>query len=188
MVFITFNEIVGMAAVSLIIGYILSGYIKKPKGPFEIYRNTWFDWDDVKFATIIAAPAVILHELGHKFVGMGFGLPAVFHAYWPGLGFGVILKLIGSPFLILAPAYVSFPATASPLQITFIALAGPLVNLMLWLGAALYLKYHKRKLSRNSLIALMITKKLNMFLFIFNMLPIPPLDGSKVFAGLIALL
>ena len=33
--------------------------------------------------------------------------------------------------------------------------------------------------------ALLLTSRINMFLFIFNMLPIPGFDGSKVFTGLI---
>lgn len=190
MAFITLSEIFGMIAVSFIIGYILSGYIRKPRSSLDLYYGKLksFEWEDLKFSTMIAAPAVILHELGHKFVGLGFGLPAVFQAYWGGLGFGVILKLIGSPFIILAPAYVSIPSIATPIQMGFIALAGPLVNLCLWLASDMYLRYHKKPLKKNTIIALTISKKLNLFLFIFNMIPFPPLDGYKILTGFGSLL
>src|SRR3989338_7846704 len=41
-------------------------------------------------------------------------------------------KMFPSPFLFLAPAYVSIPAGATALQSTLIAFAGPRVNLLLW--------------------------------------------------------
>ena len=38
-----------------------------------------------------------------------------------------------------------------------------------------------REEKRKQIVALHLTKIINLWLFIFNMLPIPPLDGSKVF-------
>ncbi|RME54733.1 hypothetical protein D6777_02900 [Candidatus Woesearchaeota archaeon] len=184
MVFITLNEIIGILAVTVIVGYILSSYIQRPKSPIEMLYKKGFEWDDLKFAIIISAPAIILHELGHKFMGIALGLPSVFKAYWSGLALGVILKVIGSPFIVLAPAYVQFPAIATSLQQFWIAFAGPLVNLALWLGAAAYMKFSTKKHSRTTLLILALTKRINMILFIFNMLPIPPLDGYKVFSNL----
>lgn len=184
---ITINEIFGIIAVTFIVGFIISGYIKKPKSPIEmLYRKPGFiDWEDLKFAMMISAPAIILHELGHKFMGMLLGMQAVFHALWSGLAIGVVLKIIGSPFLVLAPAYVSFPTeTATHLQIMLIAFAGPFINLVLWLGSAAYIKYHKGRMSRTKIMVLLLTKRLNMILFIFNMIPIPPLDGFHIFSNL----
>jgi Zn-dependent protease len=190
MVFITLNEIIGIIAVTVIVGYILSGYIQRPKSAFEsLYKKPSFiDWDDLKFSMIISAPAIILHELGHKFVGMAFGLPSIFKAFWGGLGLGVVLKMIGSPFIVLAPAYVQFAQGATPLQHVIIAFAGPGINLILWLGSAAYIKFSKNKHSRNTMIALMLTKKINMILFIFNMIPFPPLDGYHIFSNLYQLI
>ncbi|MEK6816771.1 MAG: hypothetical protein AABY09_04100 [Nanoarchaeota archaeon] len=184
---ITINEVFGIAAVTLVVGFIISGYIQRPKNPVEmLYRKPSFiDWEDMKFAMIVSGPAIILHELGHKFMGMLLGLPAAFHALWSGLAIGVVLRMIGSPFLVLAPAYVSFPsATASNLQMMLIAFAGPFVNLVLWLSSAAYIKYHKGRMSRTKVMVLLLTKRLNMILFIFNMIPIPPIDGFSIFSNL----
>lgn len=184
---ITINEIFGIIAVTLVVGFIISGYIQRPKNPIEaLYKKPSFiDWEDMKFAMMVSGPAIVLHELGHKFMGMVLGLPAAFHALWSGLAIGVVLKMIGSPFLVLAPAYVSFPsATATNLQMMLIAFAGPFINLVLWLGSAAYIKYHKGRMSRTKVMVLMLTKRLNMILFIFNMIPIPPLDGFHIFSNL----
>ncbi|HIH17536.1 MAG TPA: site-2 protease family protein, partial [Nanoarchaeota archaeon] len=56
---------------------------------------------------------------------------------------------------------------------------------LLWLGPTFVLRNQKRKLSRNMAIFLFYTASINLWLFIFNMIPVPPLDGSKVLMGLI---
>lgn len=177
---ITPEEIVYILFLTVVLGYIFSGYIRYP---IIHPLNGKQQWQDIKFASMISAPAVILHELGHKFVAMAFGFPAVFKIFWPGLGLGVILRAMNSPFLILAPGYVTMPLDTPAGPMVLIAFAGPFVNLVLWLGSAYYIKTHKR-IKQKTMIALMITKRINMMLFIFNMIPIPPLDGSKVFFGL----
>ena len=91
--------------------------------------------------------------------------------------------MIASRFLFLAPAYVSIPAGATALQSTLIAFAGPGVNLLLWGISALVLTY-KKKMSEQELFAWAISRKLNLFLFWFNLIPIPPLDGWAVLLGI----
>ena len=79
------------------------------------------------------------------------------------------------------------PPSTSDLAVFLTALSGPLTNLLLFFLAG-YILNNKRKLTRNQAIALYMTKQINFFLFIFNMLPIPPLDGSKVFGSLFKLI
>ena len=76
------------------IGYIFSGFIKDPASRYI----SGFNWRDFRFALLVAAPGIILHELLHKFVAIFFGLVANFYIFWPGLGIAVFLKLISSPF------------------------------------------------------------------------------------------
>jgi len=57
-----------------------------------VYPKLGLSWKDFKFAIIITAPAVILHELAHKFVAMAMGLTATFHAWYTGLGIGVFYE------------------------------------------------------------------------------------------------
>ncbi|HIH58503.1 MAG TPA: M50 family metallopeptidase [Nanoarchaeota archaeon] len=181
MAFLSSAEILQLFVITLALGYIFSGFIQRPKDdPFSLKK---FSWKDILFAASIATPAVVLHEFGHKFVAMAFGLAASFHVFWAGLVLGVLLKMIASPFLFLAPAYVSIPAGATALQSTLIAFAGPGVNLLLWGISALVLTY-KKKMSEQELFAWAISRKLNLFLFWFNLIPIPPLDGWAVLLGI----
>jgi len=172
------TEIFYILVLTIAIGYIFSGYIRIP----GLYSRG-FNWKGIKFAILVTAPAIILHELGHKFAGLAFGYNSMFYIWWFGLGLGILLRLIGSPFLILAPGYVSV-APNSSLELSIIAFAGPFINLVL-LGTALLVLRFKKRLKRKEFIFWHLTKMINLWLFIFNMLPIPPLDGSKVLAGLI---
>ncbi|MBI5871939.1 hypothetical protein HZB88_02535 [archaeon] len=187
MMLITPLEILYLIILTLAVGYIFSGFIRLPKrGDYYAYHKPkFFDWRDIKFAAIVAAPAIIFHEFAHKFVALGFGLSASFSIFWFGLFLGVVLRLINSPFLILAPAFVSIPALTSPAQGAWIAAAGPLMNLCLFFASSYLLKH--KNLKKKEFIGLVISKKLNLLLFIFNMIPFPPLDGYRVLEGILQL-
>ena len=180
------GEMFDMIIMTLVVGYIFSGLFKKPVqedyDPLKQIKQGVFS-DDFKFAVIVAAPAIILHELGHKFVALSFGLEAVFQAAWFFLMLALLMKLMNFGFIFIVPAYVSIIGRATPLESSLIAFSGPAVNLILWLLALLALKKNFFPKKYNT--ALLLTSKINMFLFIFNMLPIPGFDGSKVFLGLV---
>lgn len=180
---ITFLEVIYMVITTAVIAYIFMDFIKLPT--FNLY-NKKFDWNNFKFAALVAAPGIILHELSHKFVAIGFGYEATFQIWAFGLFLGIFLKWIKSPFMIIAPGYVLISIVQTNIQTSIIAFAGPLVNLILWLGSWAILN-NARKLNRKTALFLYLTKQINMILFIFNMIPIPPLDGSKVLQGLISL-
>ena len=189
------NELFDMIVIIVFVGIIFKDFFRKPaqmsyeRDPVAYYRNIRYgiNWHDFVFAAMVTAPAIILHEFGHKFVAMSFGLEATFHAAYMWLGLGLLLKLMKFGFIFFVPAFVSYPALATPLQNSFIAFAGPGVNLLLWLGSWLALKQNLVK-SRKWITVLALTSKINMFLFFFNMIPIPPFDGFHVFAGLAGLL
>jgi len=179
----TFLEIVYLVILTFSIGYIFSGFfIRRPRTGdiLDQYkkRNRWFDWESMKFAILVTAPAVVLHELGHKFVAMAYGLSATFKIWSVGLGIGIILRLVGSPFILVAPGYVAITQGATASQMGWIAFAGPAVNLVMWIGSWLLLKF--RTFDRNWTIGLNITSRINMILFFFNMIPFGPLDGAKI--------
>lgn len=146
-------------------------------------------------AIIVTAPAIILHELGHKFVAMAFGAVATFKAAYAWLGLGVLLKLMNFGFIFFVPAYVSWvPGSdsaaafmaANPWVASVIAFAGPAVNLILFLVPFLLLKNAQfRKRYKKYIAILFLTSRINLFLFVFNMLPIPAFDGWHVYSGLI---
>jgi Zn-dependent protease len=188
----TLWEIVQILITIFAIGFIFAGYIKKPQTHTDYIENLlegrrwkrFFNWGDIKFSTAVVAPAIILHELGHKFVGIALGYASHYEMWSTGLGIGVFLRLIGSKFLLFAPGYVVIMG-ATKLDMALIAFAGPAVNIVLFgISWAMLDSGKFRKHAR----FLWISKQVNLWLFIFNMIPIPPLDGSKVLAGLMAII
>jgi len=139
-------------------------------------------WKELKFSCLIAAPGIILHELAHKFLAIAFGFNADFKIFFFGLLIGVVLRLFNSPFILIAPGYVNIPAISNSLQYRLVAFAGPFSNLLIWVVCALVLKY-KTRLTRKSALVLLLTKRINGILFLFNMIPFGPLDGAKVLFG-----
>ena len=125
----TFSEIFDMAAMTLVVCYIFSGFFNKPiqedYAPLKQIKQGFFS-DDFKFAVIVAAPAIILHELGHKFVALSFGLEAIFQAAWFFLMLALLMKLMNFGFIFIVPAYVSIIGKATPLESSLIAFSGAL--------------------------------------------------------------
>lgn len=188
MAIISFIEIVHIVIATLVVGYIFTGMFNltvRKKDVLESYIKK-FDWHEFWFACLVAAPGIILHEMAHKFVAMFFGLVAFFQVSYFGLLLGVLLKLFGTGFIILAPGYVSIYG-ANALESIITAFSGPLINLSLWVLAILLLKY-KTNMTRNEAVFWSLTNHINKWLFIFNILPIPPLDGSKVWIPLFQLI
>ena len=188
---ITFWEIIDLILMTFFVGYIFSGIIPVRKENYDplVHYKRGFDFEGLKFAIMATAPAIILHELAHKFVALGFGLDAVFFAFYRNsftlmLGiFTIISKLTGFGFMFFVPGFVGISGNGTHLQFALTAFAGPLVNLILWLGSLYLLK--NRKYKKKHYLLLLLTSRINMFLFIFNMLPIPGFDGYKVFVGLV---
>ena len=177
-------ELVRLILMGAAIGYILMDFIKSPTTVNNpLYPKKMFNWEDFRFATIVTAPGIVLHELGHKFVGLAMGIQTEFFASKFGLFLGIFLKWIGSPFIIFAPGYVSLAGTITHFQRFLTSFAGPAMNLLMFFGAYLILD-RKRNLTRNQAIALHMTKKINLFLFMFNLIPLPPYDGYHVFTSL----
>ena len=176
------QEIIELTVTIFAVGYIFSGFLKKPRYEFEqLYERKLFNWEDVKYSALITAPAVIFHELAHKFVALGFGYTATYSASYFGLALGAFLRMMSSSFIFFIPGYVSISGAANPFNFALVAFAGPLTNLLLF-GLA-HVALEKNWIPKYARV-LYLTKKINMWLFIFNMLPFPGFDGHKVFTGL----
>ena len=123
MVLFTFAEIVDLVIMVLGLGYIFMGSLQRPRSAEEFLQHRGFDWQSFQWAIIITAPAIVLHELAHKFVALFFGLIATFHASYFGLGLGVLLRVFQAPFIVFIPGFVSIEG-ASSLQSAITAFAG----------------------------------------------------------------
>jgi len=184
-------EIVDMIIMSLVVGFIFMGFLSRFRQQsweeHYVKKNLFtkhFNVEDFKFAIIVTAPAILLHELGHKFVAMAFGLTAVFNAAYTWLALGVLMKFIG--FIFFVPAYVSISAPIGMVVpdyiFSIVAFAGPGVNLIIWLLAIVAIR--KNWFGEKYKSILFLTKWVNLLLFGFNMLPIPGFDGMQVYLGI----
>jgi len=190
MTFLNIWEAADIIIIALALGFIFMKFIRRPKDTSQEnwmtqYAKKRFEWKDLWYSALIVAPAIILHEFGHKFVAMGFGLTATFKAAYGWLGLGIVLRLINFGFIFFVPAYVSIQGNATPLQYAITAFAGPGINLVLWLVAFILLKRLKN-IKPKMKYALILVKRINLWLFIFNMLPIPGFDGWHIYTNLFA--
>ena len=118
----------------------------------------------------------ILHELAHKFVAIKSGAYAQYQAWTLGLVLTIVTAVMFG-FVFAAPGAVYIYGHVTRETNGKISLAGPGTNLilaMIFIAAALAMPSIRD-------IAL-IGAYVNTFLGAFNMIPIPPLDGSKVLA------
>lgn len=123
----------------------------------------------------------VFHELAHKFVAMKYGAYARYQVWESGLAFSLILSLVTrGAFVFAAPGAVYiYSQHLTRQQNGIISAAGPITNLVI--GSLSLILFILTPTSYLSLI-FASTASINFFLGFFNMLPVPPLDGSKVFA------
>ena len=130
----TLREVIEALILTGVVGWIFMDVFAPNRSPDDFLRHarnkSW--WRDAWLVSaLLVATSIILHELGHKFVALAFGLTAVFHAAWLWVGIGVIMKLV-SGIIFFVPAYVSIYGTAPAWAFASVALAGPAVNFVLW--------------------------------------------------------
>jgi len=125
----------------------------------------------------------ICHELSHKFVAQKLGFRAEFRLWQTGLIIALVCAFISmfSPigFLFAAPGAVYILSYTSRREGGLISLAGPSANIIL------ALIFYAIAIHSSGLTQQLIGKYgmlINLWLAVFNLLPIPPLDGSKIFA------
>lgn len=188
MAIITINEIIDLVLMVAAIGFIFKDSVPRayPKNyePLEELQKNRIISAEFWQAVIAAAPAIVLHEAMHKAAALAFGMQATFHAAYTWLGIGVAMKLLHAPLVFFIPGFVSYSGAASPSIQGMIAFAGPLANLLLFAFATVALK---RKILPKHAAALQITKQINLFLLVFNLIPIEPFDGAQVLKSIMAI-
>jgi Zn-dependent protease len=180
-----FFELIDMLIMSLAIGYIFSNYISKPTredyDPLKTYKRKTQIWNNLKFAALVAGGAVVLHELSHKFIAMAFGAKAVLYAPYGFYLLVIFLKMVGFPFIFFVGGFVAH-GPLPPLQSAIVAIAGPLMNILLW--GLVYTGIKNNLIKRKYVDIAVAFGRINLFLGIFNLIPIPGFDGFNFFASL----
>lgn len=131
------------------------------------------------YAAIAVIPAFILHELAHKIVAQRRDMWAEFRANPIGLVGGLVVTAL-TGFLFALPGAVEIVGHADKRDAGIISIVGPMVNLgIAALGIALEPLFKPIRVSDfGSFFELIVL--LNLILAAFNMLPLGPLDGRKV--------
>jgi Zn-dependent protease len=129
----------------------------------------------------------ILHELAHKFTANYFGHYAQFKMWTKGLGFMFLLAILPTRFMFIAPGAVYIHGEGRPItrrENGIISIAGPVTNVVIALLAmgALAVSGPAVLSALGGIELWSSIAWINTFLALFNLIPIYPLDGSKVLA------
>ncbi|MBX7143244.1 MAG: M50 family metallopeptidase [Oligoflexia bacterium] len=124
---------------------------------------------EVLFVLLLLA-CVVLHELGHALMAQSFGIKTRDIVLYPFGGIATIM------------------AEAKPLAELLIAIAGPLVNVVIALALAFFVDFPDsadEMLTRNDIPTRLMFA--NIVLVVFNMIPALPMDGGRVLRAVLAL-
>ena len=133
--------------------------------------------------------ALVFHEFSHGWVANKLGDPTAKYAGRLTLNPMVHLDILGSLMILFVgfgwakPVPVDSRYLANPrIDMMKIAFAGPAANLLLALIAGTIIRLTGYMGVLTSM--LIMFTQINIMLAVFNMIPIPPLDGSQIFSGL----
>lgn len=182
-------ELIDLVIMVFAVGFIFSKIFRRPTAPIgknydplkQYYKNNTIE--DLKWGIIVAAPAIVLHEFAHKFVAIAFGAQTQLQAPIMWYAIVILMIMLRSPFVFFVGGFVEIRGILTPLESATISFVGPLTNLILWGGFYLAMK-SKSKFVKKNIETFAMMKKINMFLFIFNMIPIPGFDGYGVVSNL----
>ena len=152
----------------------------------------------IQLAVLFAS--IIIHEVAHGYVAWRLGDPTARYAnritrnplahidLFGSILLPLILVLTHSPVLLgwakpvpFNPAYFRDPKKG----IMMVGAAGPLTNLTLAAAAAVVFRVLAPDPPGMAAFALSTACAVNVVLAIFNLVPIPPLDGSRVLLGIL---
>lgn len=136
-------------------------------------------------ALVSVGTGVGLHEIMHKVVAERYGYWAEFRYSVRGLLMTFVLAIVGFLFGAPGATYISGPVT--PQQNSRISAAGPLTNVLLgvlFFGGAVGVASATTGGALGGYLYLLcsIAGSVNLILAVFNMIPVLPLDGAKVFS------
>jgi len=173
----------------------------------NLYSLPHIDFAQIFFGFVVLLFSLTVHEMAHAWTADRLGDPTarllgrvslnpIVHADLIGtVIFPLIAMISGVPLIGWAK-----PVPVNPRQLghprrdfVLVAAAGPASNLVMAVGAAMVLRLlpvspvtlGEPNLSVPMASLLGLAMRLNVLLAVFNMVPIPPLDGGNVLSGLL---
>jgi len=133
--------------------------------------------------------ALVFHEYSHAWVANKLGDPTAKYAGRLTLNPMAHLDLFGTLMILFVgfgwakPVPVDSRHLANPrTDMMKIAFAGPAANLLLAFIAGMLIRFTGYMGAITTVLVMFM--QINIMLAVFNMIPIPPLDGSQIFSGL----
>jgi Zn-dependent protease len=138
------------------------------------------------FAFVAVGIGFLAHELiGHKIIAQRFGLFAEYRMWNTGLAIAFLSSLLGFVFAAPGAVYIAQrmdlwgkPVPVTKKRMGIVGLMGPVVNIAV--GLIFVCLHFLSPVSAYGYELFRFGASINIWLALFNMLPIPPLDGSKV--------
>jgi Zn-dependent protease len=128
----------------------------------------------------IVGVSIITHEFAHREVARRLRFDARYQAWLFGLALALLSSFAGFIFaapgaVVISPRFVFHETRERLREANFkISAAGPGINLILGIAFIILLIFFPLSL-------FYFAAQINIWLAIFNLLPFPPLDGSKIF-------
>ena len=130
------------------------------------------------FAAVIVVAGFFVHEMSHKIAARRYGCWAEFRADYRGLGLALVTAYFG--ILFAAPGAVWIRGNISRDQNGKISIAGPGSNIAVSTACVLLLLTETVGSSGTAYDVTHYLLYFNAFLAAFNMIPVMPFDGSKI--------
>jgi Zn-dependent protease len=147
------------------------------------------------FAFIVLIISVVIHEIAHGYAALSLGDPTAKHSGRLTLNPLAHIDIVGS---ILVPIITSLagvpfgwakPVPVNPYNLknrrwgeALVAIAGPASNLAIAIIFGVLVRFST---SLPLITALALIAAVNVYLAVFNLIPVPPLDGSKVLFAIV---
>ena len=177
------HELRGLIASILVIAFIIS-FKDWGKGRFDALTGIYNLFNSI----LIVALSILIHDAGQRIWGLAIGYRIEFKMFSFGLLLALIVAFItdGNIWVIIPGGFMLHHLAGHRLGWfryginyfgqAMVALAGPLFSLMLVILLKILYAFSPNVLIQKAII-------FNVIYTITNLLPIPPLDGSKIYFG-----
>jgi len=177
------SEKIGLLLTIIVLGFIFS-FREWGTEKFDYSSGLW----NFFIVTILVAIAFLVHEVAHRTIALWLGYKSTYKVWLVGLVAGLIVAFVSNGRLLflatggLLIAHLEIHRLGKGYyelnmkHLGWIAMSGPIANMIF---AAILKGVH-------SFMPLPIIQKLmiiNIWIALFDMLPIPPFNGSKTFFG-----